>query len=243
MIDMHCHAGVGHDLSSREPKHACIISRHPDENYRCFAFTRMHGLTCALFADPQHTSWVDVCQWVARGEAIGYYHPEKMVFSDRHSLKPLLRASRIAGTPLVIHVSKHDCERWSAFDAARWLDYFCEVAGNVPIIVSHAGGENFREVLARVLAVPNLLLDLSCWEESAERAGFPAGADLLHVIAENVSPEQLLFGSDERWPTGDKAAQKLLGVLSPILRSHDIPTLLDANAMRVMVAVVSPCAE
>jgi hypothetical protein len=232
LIDVHCHIGAMRDIGPRRPGCACVISRGPQDNARCIDFARTRGLVCALFAQPATPSWAEVCGRVRRREALAYVHPDRIRFADRRQLEPVLRASRNARVPLIVHVSRHDRERVPPAQAASWLDYLIEAADGIPLIVSHAGGENCREVLRRARVLPNILLDLSLWEQTAVRAGCSGGDEMLRILADSIAPTQYLFGSDKGWPAPDEVGARVVAALQPTL--GDAATLLNGNARRVL---------
>lgn len=232
MIDVHCHIGAMRDTGPHTPGGACVISRGTQDNSRCIEFARTRGLICALFAQPATHSWAEVCSRVWRREALAYFHPDRIRFTDRRQLEPVLHASRHARVPLIVHVSRHDRGLVPPAQAASWLDYLIEAADGVPLIVSHAGGENCREVLQRARVLPNILLDLSLWEQTAVRAGCSGGQEMLRIFADNVAPTQFLFGSDRGWPAPDEVGARVVAALQPTL--GDAARLLDSNARRIL---------
>lgn len=234
MIDVHCHRSVRPESTRAPTGEGCIVSRRVEENTRCLEFARARGLACALFADPNEPGFDEVCAQVERGAAHAYIHPTTMEFADRFRLDPVLAAARVANLPLVVHISRHDRGRMPSASATSWMDYLLAACENLPIVVSHAGGENCPAILPHLRTHPNLFLDLSLWEQTAQRCGYAAGGDVLRLLVDHATPDQFLFGSDRPWPATDAVGAHLVSSLQPLLGDVDVEALLDRNARRAL---------
>ena len=234
MFDIHRHLAPREMGGIRVRQNVCVISRNSEENLDCFAAARTHGVPCALFAAPDASDWANVCDLVSRRQVLAYWHCELLALSKCHLVAPLLNACQSAGLPLIVHLSRHDEVRYACDEAGGWLYYLRDQWPEVPLIVSHLGGENALEVFRTMKSDPRILVDLSCWQETAKRAGFGSSSELLDELVSTAHITQLLFGSDSGWPGGDSCNSDLIPILCKRILNFDVPQHLEANAVRVL---------
>lgn len=237
MIDFHCHSPREGDRLNSDGEMSCVISRGVHENDRCRQFAKRYGLFPALFAQPGTSSWKQVCESVSKGEALAYLHPYRVPLENRSHYLTLLHETRRAQMPLVIHLSRHGLEQMPAEDAQSWIEYIRAETENVPLIISHAGGENCRVAIRASSQWPNIFFDLSRWEDTARRSEFKSDLELLRALRQVVTPSRLLFGSDCVWPRGEVVWKRLLQALRAIGDSIEVGEMLDNNARNVLAQV------
>ena len=105
--------------------------------------------------------------------------------------------------PLVLHVSRHDHERFAAAKARRCLERARELWPNAKLLIAHLGGENFELATEWIRAEgTKSFLDTSCLDETCQRSGIRDRAALLAILSKKVSAAQIVYGSDDTIGTG-----------------------------------------
>ncbi len=196
-IDMHYHLSREADtIPAGAAPLGCIISRHPTENERCFRFATRKHRAVALFADPSLQDWQRTLFLVKKRKALSYNHFENVGAASISFFDPIFLASEEQGIPVIVHLSRHDDERLARAEASKFLNRICTRFPRLQVIVAHLGGENFWTVLEYAAASESILLDTSCFQETADRAELPCVDSMFRWMSAAISSRQILFGSD-----------------------------------------------
>ena len=237
-FDMHFHiAGrlVAEDHHRQPPPLGCVVSRSVTENPNCLRFAASTNNECALFADPQDEHWDKLLELVDSGTALAYQHIERLGKQSLHRFDPLLTVSERIGSPVVLHISRHDKSRFDASEASFCLRRIVERFPDLSVVISHIGGENFREALRWGNAHPNIYLDTSRATETAQRAGFSNASEVLRSASEAIGADRLVYGSDLTWPYGyDRDAVSAMSVIEDSFNAMDVRNILRHNARKLL---------
>lgn len=224
-IDMHYHISfeAGNPLAQSFPI-GCLISRREEDNERCFTYARSQRRAVALFADPLSAAWPEIVSLIDQKRALAYGHSEEFGADNMPLFEPVLSASEERNIPIVIHVSRHDQRSFANGEASKVLDYICSRYPKLCVIIAHCGGENFKTALRFAERSKQFVLDTSCFEQTATRAGFESSTFLLEAIAKRISSKQLLFGSDRTFFNGrsDPADLKPFSIVFSTSQQRDI---------------------
>src|SRR5437868_2458139 len=172
-IDMHYHVSFEAENPSRESlPMGCLISRSQQDNKRCLQFAGSQRRAVALFADPLSAAWPEILSLIDQKRVLAYGHSEEFGADNMHLFEPVLSASEKRNIPIIIHVSRHDDRLFGDTDATKVLDYiFCRYP-KLHVIIAHCGGENFKTALRFAERSSQFVLDTSCLQQTAIRAGF-----------------------------------------------------------------------
>ena len=193
--DFHFHLGSARIARDADAAPAgCAISRAAGDNIRYLAFSRTHRVACALFTHPRSTDYETVVSAIRDRAALSYQHLELVGGAEFVMLAPALEAAEAEDLPVVVHLSRHDANRFPAADAARLLGRILSRYPGLRVVVSHCGGENIATAASAARDCSRVFLDTSRFEETILRSGIA-----LSELAERVPPSQLVYGSDSVW--------------------------------------------
>lgn len=178
----------------------CVLARRSSDNARYLEIATSNQIACGLFVHPRSPDLVRIAKLVSARRALAYLHMEIAETSDLHLLDPVLLASQEQDLPIILHLSRHDRQRYSERDANLCVEYILNKFCYLRVIVSHLGGENVLAVLETAKTCARMQLDTSCISETCERSSHRDPIGLLERIAADVSSKQLVFGSDQSWP-------------------------------------------
>ncbi len=237
---MHFHIRRGTNAITAVPK-GCVISRSLQENSTCLEFARKNHVASALFADPASPEWKQLVDLVFQKSVLTYRHFEDVGSNEIHLLDPLLAASEQTKLPVILHVSRHDAQRFDSREALKCLHYVLEKYPALEVIVAHLGGENCLSLLSSQSICERVYLDTSCGQQTAQRAGLSGLEELLSRVYDAVPATRLIYGSDRCFPE-DRPVDDTATILTRSLSAKDAAFVFEANGNRILEALESrPC--
>jgi predicted TIM-barrel fold metal-dependent hydrolase len=232
-IDMHYHlSGEPETLLLDIAPLGCVISRHLAENERCFHFASRRHCAVALFTDPSSQDWDRTLSLVKKRKALAYNHIENVGSTNIKLFDPVFSSSEEEGVPTILHLSRHDDKVLCRDEASKCLDYICTRFPRLQVIIAHLGGENFWTVREYVQASERMMLDTSCFRQTARRIGLKAN-EILKSVSTAISPKQILFGSD-RTLSSDTQFSFDTHPFSKAFSDSELGNIFHNNARRVL---------
>jgi predicted TIM-barrel fold metal-dependent hydrolase len=219
-------------IEGRGSANVLLISRSLAENHACLDFSNSIGAPCAVFIGHNFAERMEAAQLMRENHAIGYDHLEAVGRFSKELVRIIFAASRESRSPVILHLSRHDGGEFPLIEARRCLDYVSEHFPAQKVVISHLGGENCREVSDFAIRNPNIFLDTSCLSETTLRIGTKDPIDTLKFVAERVPAAQLVFGSDQFWPTNYENCVELESV-KQVFAPRELKSVLVDNALSV----------
>ncbi len=233
IFDMHFHLQRAPASNGPVPA-GCVVSRRVGDNLACLEFAARNGIICALYDDARAGEHQTLLTAISARSAMAYKHVELFGRSALLEGNDVLKASNDASMPVLLHLSRHDGERYACSEVRWCLDYLANTFPDLKLIVSHCGGENATEVLEWGKRHDQIYLDTSRLHETATRAQLGSAHDLLASARDAIPHTRLLYGSDSVWPAGPASSQRELDVIRHVFADDEAQDILANNGPRLL---------
>lgn len=199
-IDMHFHISTQASSIEYNDIKGCAVSRKTEDNYFYLKWAIMTGNACALLADPESEDFKSLLELIRKKKAIGYWHIERFGYKHISLYTPLLELSETYDLPVILHLSRHDSDKFDRTESFKCLTYINNNFPSLKAIISHCGGENFPLAIDFCKKSEQFFLDTSRIIETSKRVGLDNVDELLNIISNEISYKKLVYGSDTTIP-------------------------------------------